>query len=65
ALMGVIYAFLQAFQTTAIPVNKLTLEGSLTGILGEGGYTLLGVAFFALMGFILYRTGISKSREEI
>lgn len=65
ALMGVIYAFLQAFQTTAIPVNKLTLEGSLTGILGEEGYTLLGVAFFALMGFILYRTGISKSREEI
>lgn len=65
ALMGVIYAFLQAFQTTAVPVNKLTLEGSLTGILGEEGYTLLGVAFFALMGFILYRTGISKSREEI
>lgn len=65
ALMGVIYAFLQAFQTTAVPVNKLTLEDSITGILGEGGYTLLGVAFFALMGFILYRTGISKSREEI
>ncbi|HEY0895041.1 MAG TPA: oligopeptide transporter, OPT family [Sphingobacteriaceae bacterium] len=65
ALMGVIYAFLQAFQATAVPVNKLNMEAALTGILGEAGYTLLGVAFFALMGFILYRTGISKSKEEI
>ncbi len=65
ALMGVIYAFLQAFQTTAVPVNKLNMEGALTGILGEDGYTLLGVAFFALMGYVLYRTGMSKPKEEI
>lgn len=65
ALMGVIYAFLQAFQTTAVPVNRLNLEERITHALGEGGYTLLGVAFFALMGFILYKIGVSKDREKI
>jgi len=62
ALMGVIYAFLQAFQTTAVPVNKLNLEEPITHAMGESGYTLLGVAFFAVMGFVLYRIGASKTK---
>ncbi|HEY1023989.1 MAG TPA: OPT/YSL family transporter, partial [Sphingobacteriaceae bacterium] len=63
ALMGVIYAFLQAFETTATPVNNLSIEQSLNSSLGADGYALLGVAFFALMGFVLYRIGVSKSKD--
>ncbi|HEY0897990.1 MAG TPA: oligopeptide transporter, OPT family [Sphingobacteriaceae bacterium] len=64
ALMGVIYAFLQAFQTTAVPVNKLSLGEPITQAIGETGYTLLGVAFFALMGYILYKIGTSRTKES-
>jgi hypothetical protein len=41
-------------------IDKLSAEKFLTGGLGESGYYLLGVAFFAVMGFALYRTGISR-----
>lgn len=65
ALMGVIYAFLQAFETTATPVNNLSIEASLSQSLGADGYALLGVAFFFLMGYILYKVGTSKSKSSI
>lgn len=62
ALMGVIYAFLMAFPTTAIPVGKLNVEGSIEHSLGAGGYQLLGFGFFVLMGYVLYRIAVSKDK---
>ncbi len=55
ALMGVIYAFLMAFQVTAIPVGKLNLEPALEHALGAGGYQIMGFIFFVIMGLFLYR----------
>ncbi len=55
ALMGVIYAFLMAFPSTAVPVSKLNLEENLKHVLGADGFQLLGFGFFVLMGLVLYR----------
>ena len=55
ALMGVIYAFLMAFPTTAVPVSKLNMEENLEHVLGADGFQLLGFGFFVLMGLVLYR----------
>jgi putative OPT family oligopeptide transporter len=54
ALTGVIVAFLQVFAESGM--KRLDVQEHLTGALGAGGYTLLGVAFFAALGGILYRT---------
>ncbi|MBC7743909.1 MAG: OPT/YSL family transporter [Flavobacterium sp.] len=63
ALMGVIYAFLKAFPTTANPVERMNLEEPLTGMLGTGGYQILGFIFFVIMGLALYRIAIGKSKS--
>ena len=60
ALMGVIYAFLMAFESTAGPVGSLNIEEYLSGSLGEGGFQILGFLFFVLMGIVLYRIAVSK-----
>lgn len=60
ALMGVIYAFFMAFETTAVPVEKMNIEHSLVENLGDGGYQLLGFLFFVVMGIVLYRVATSK-----
>ena len=64
ALMGVIYAFLMAFESTATPVGTLNLEPSLHGVLGDGGYQLMGFIFFVIMGIVLYKVASSKSEIE-
>ncbi|MEO5673460.1 MAG: oligopeptide transporter, OPT family [Chitinophagales bacterium] len=61
ALMGVIVAFMQASDSLSGWLNVISREHVLTGILGTGGYNLLGVLFFAAMGFILYKTAMKKS----
>jgi hypothetical protein len=33
--------------------------------LGAGGYQILGVLFFAIMGWMLYRAGMKKNNDEI
>ncbi|MGB4773749.1 MAG: OPT/YSL family transporter, partial [Daejeonella sp.] len=63
ALMGVIYAFLKAFTTTAEPVDKLNMEEGLTNILGTGGYQVMGFIFFVIMGLALYRIAVKKVKE--
>ena len=60
ALMGVMYAFLMAFENTAGPVGRLNIEEHLVGALGEGGFQILGTGFFILMGIVLYRLAIAK-----
>ena len=62
ALMGVIYAFLMAFESTGGPVGSLNMEEHLSGMLGTGGYQILGFMFFLFMGWTLYRIAISKDK---
>jgi OPT family oligopeptide transporter len=60
ALAGVIVAFLSAFESSNAGLQKISVEHGLTHALGEQGYKFLGVAFFALMAFTLYRVAIGK-----
>ncbi|MCC6383641.1 MAG: oligopeptide transporter, OPT family [Bacteroidia bacterium] len=62
ALLGVFIAFLQAGDKTSAIMNSLSLEHILTSTLGEGGYMLMGTLFFAFMGWVLYRIGISDKK---
>jgi OPT family oligopeptide transporter len=59
ALAGVIVAFLSASETTNAGLKAVDLEGRLSTSMGEGGYEILGVLFFALMAYVLYRVARS------
>lgn len=61
ALAGVIVAFLSAGERTNAALQHVNAEHVLTNSLGETGYYLLGVAFFALMAITLYRVGRKAS----
>lgn len=56
AVAGVIIAILAGFDWSAVMLAKLNNQELLTNILGEGGYYIIGCAFFAFMGWYLYRT---------
>ncbi len=55
ALAGVIVALLSVNDNIFNFFKSISTEGFLTNLLGDGGYAILGVAFFALMGMILYK----------
>lgn len=65
ALMGVIFAFLRIPEKVVVFMQRLSVEGVLRNGLGETGYYLLGVAFFATMGYVLYRYGVSKKKFDL
>lgn len=56
AVAGVIIAILAGFDKSAEVLAKLNNQEVLTNILGPGGYYIIGCAFFAFMGWYLYRT---------
>lgn len=56
AVAGVIIAILAGFDSSAAVLAKLNNQEVLTNILGQGGYYIIGCAFFAFMGWYLYRT---------
>ncbi len=58
ALSGVIVAVLAVFFYEAL--DSISLEHSLTEMLGKGGYQILGAASFVAMGIILYRNAVKK-----
>jgi putative OPT family oligopeptide transporter len=60
ALFGVIVAILTVFFESGM--KSVNLEEMFTDKLGTGGYHILGVAFFAMMAFILYRVAVSKKK---
>lgn len=62
ALMGVIFAFLHIPAAAVAFLERLSIENAMKTGLGETGYYLLGVVFFAIMGWLLYRAGVSKSK---
>jgi putative OPT family oligopeptide transporter len=53
ALTGVVVAILNVFAGDAM--KRWSVEEPMTRALGEGGYSLLGVAFFAVLAVLLYR----------
>ena len=62
ALAGVAVALLTAgSDNIAAKLQKLSAENALNGILGEAGYQITGVIFFAIMAWLLYRTAIKKT----
>jgi OPT family oligopeptide transporter len=60
AVAGVVIAILAGFDGTAAFLASVNSEHSLTSLLGEGGYYLLGVICFIAMAYTLYRIGIKK-----
>jgi putative OPT family oligopeptide transporter len=62
ALAGVIVAFLSAFENTNAGLQKVNAEHGITNAIGEQGYKWLGVTFFALMAFVLYRVGLGRKK---
>jgi putative OPT family oligopeptide transporter len=65
ALMGVLFAFLRLPPKIKDFMDSLSLENALTKGLGTNGYYLLGLIFFAIMGYALYRAGTSKDKDEL
>jgi len=63
AVAGVIIAFVSGSAGGANFLNAVNTEHGLKEGLGQNGYFLLGVLFFALMSFILYRIAINKKKE--
>lgn len=63
ALLGVIFAFLNIPQAIADGMAKLSGEHWMVTNLGAGWYHVIGVLFFAIMGYALYRVGIKKEKH--
>lgn len=62
ALAGVLVAILSSIPSVSSTLGKVTAEHGLTGALGSEGYKWLGVAFFALMGYTLYKIAVNKRK---
>jgi len=61
AIAGVIVALLSINDNIFNALKTVSLEETLSGILGHGGYQLLGALCFAAMGIVLYRIASSKA----
>ncbi|MEJ2506573.1 MAG: OPT/YSL family transporter, partial [Ignavibacteriaceae bacterium] len=55
ALAGVIVALLSSEDTVFEFFKSISTEGFLNNLLGGSGYEILGVIFFAIMGYMLYK----------
>jgi len=62
ALAGVLVAILSSIDSVHTKLAEVNTEHGVTSSLGAEGYKWLGVAFFALMGLVLYRIAISKRK---
>jgi putative OPT family oligopeptide transporter len=60
ALAGVIIAGLIQIPALQKLFPNLSVAKLVTTMLGEGGYQLLGAAFFIIMGLTLYRVAVAK-----
>jgi hypothetical protein len=60
ALAGVVVAFLAAFESTNAGLQKVNAEHGIVNAIGADGYKWLGVLFFGIMAFTLYRVAIGK-----
>lgn len=64
ALAGVVVALLSVNDGIYQSLQNVNAEHGLTNLLGQGGYHLLGVLFFAAMATYLYHTAVKKDRPE-
>ncbi len=60
AVAGVVIAFIVGSESGEKLLKSISMEGGITGAIGENMYYLLGVLFFAVMGWILYKTAMKK-----
>lgn len=60
ALAGVIVALLTVDENIAARIANFSAESGISNALGHGGYHLLGVLFFSLMAYTLYRIATQK-----
>ncbi len=60
ALAGVIVALLSVNDNVFHALESINMENALSSSFGISGYELLGVAFFGLMGLILFMTARKK-----
>lgn len=60
AVAGVIIAFIAGSDSGDRFLKSVSTEGMLSSAMGISGYYLLGVLFFAAMGWILYKTALKK-----
>jgi OPT family oligopeptide transporter len=62
AIAGVVVAILSVSDSVSAQLGKVNAEHGITNALGGEGYKWLGVAFFALMGFTLYRVAMGRNK---
>ena len=60
AVAGVVIAFIVGSESGEQLLNSISMESGISGAIGENMYYLLGVLFFAAMGWILYKTAMKK-----
>lgn len=60
ALAGVIVALLAVIPSVSSFLGGINAEPAITGVMGEFGYHVLGVVFFAFMGWVVYRIALGK-----
>ncbi len=60
AVAGVVIAFIVGSDSGEKLMQKISLESGISGAIGTNMYYLLGVLFFAAMGWMLYKTAMKK-----
>lgn len=60
ALAGVVVALLSVNTGVAEFLSSISLEPVISGALGHGGYMVLGTLCFVGLGYVLYRSAMSK-----
>ena len=60
AVAGVVIAFIVGSDSGEKLLSSISLEGAISSGIGTNMYYLLGVLFFAAMGWILYKTAMKK-----
>ena len=60
AVAGVVIAFITGTEGGEKFLKSITMEETVISTITQGGFFLLGVAFFASMGLILYRVALKK-----
>lgn len=63
AIAGVIVAILMVIPSVRDHLGQINIEPIFTTWFGKGGYQILGVLFFLLMGFVLYNIGKKKNAK--
>jgi hypothetical protein len=58
--VGVVVALLSVNDSIYASLQNVNAEHALTNMLGQGGYYVLGVLFFAAMALYLYRTATRR-----